>query len=180
MEKPSNDDELKIASKLFMKTCEEYVVTHHKRALQFLKEKIMDPGYETIRLNLLYSLHMTVQNTKDEKSLSELKRDLKRPLKEMTDITLEEAPDGAAIRLYAIETLCAILDEEERFKELMDLYVNGVLKKSELTDNIRNIILSAYPEKRFEVNKALFEKLKDSRKEIRKRFRDEITRVAIG
>jgi DNA-binding Xre family transcriptional regulator len=175
MERRSNDEILKTASEEFMRICEEHVVTHHERILQFLKERITDPQYEIVHLNLLSSLHKMVQNTGDEKALSILKRDFKKPLKEIAeDMTLEQSGAGSTIRLYAIETLCDILEDEDKFQELLKLYIDGITRRSGLIEDIRRMIRSAYPEREFEVKKALFRMLEDPSEDIRKCFRNQI------
>lgn len=174
MNAPSNDEVLKMAAEQFMTLCGEYIVTHHKRVLPFLKEKLEDSKYKLVHVNLLYSLHLIVQNT-HEKVLSETKLKFEEPLKELaSNIALEQSSDGSTLRLYAIETLLDILGREDAPQVLMNLYTDGIRERSKLIGEMRSMMLSRYPGKEFEVRKALFEMLKDPREDVRRRIRDQI------
>lgn len=172
---PSNEEILKMAAEEFMILCGEYIVTHHKRVLPFLSEKLTDPKYEIVRLNLLHSLSRIIKDARDREDLSEIKLKFEEPLKELaTNTALEQTSEGSALRLCAIQTLLDILGRENAFKELINLYTEGVRNESELTKSLMSTLVSRYPENRIEVRKALFEMLKDPREDVRRRAKDQI------
>jgi len=175
MKEPSNDENLKLASEEFMRLCGEYIVAPNEDVLSFLEQKLTNPGYKTIHLNLLYSLQQIVKKTSDENALSEIKLKFEELLKKLaSNITLEQSNDGPTLRLHAIETLLDILGCEDGFKELTNLYEEGIRNNSKLIDNMRTIILSKYSEKRIDVKKILFKLLSDPNEEVRIRATNEI------
>lgn len=176
IDNPSNEEILKMATEEFMILCGEYIVTHHKRVLPFLKEKLTDPKYRIVRLNLLHSVHLIVQNTRDEKILSEINLRFKKMLEELaSDATLEQSSEGSDLRYTAaINILPNIMKGEEGFKKLMEIYQNMISEGSQLTHAMRSTVLSKYPEKRGEVRKALFEMLTDPREDVRSWVKNQI------
>lgn len=164
-----------LASEEFEIICRDYIVKHDEKLLSFIEEKIQDPNYEHILINLLNALLNMIHNTKDEKLLKEIKRVLKVPLNKIV-LSYSQKPSDEKTGLFynSFNVLVAISEGEKGYSELFQILQKLIKDGSPNAHLTRQLIFTKYDEKKNEMKRALFQMLDDPDEEVRQRAGDHI------
>jgi len=155
--------------------CRNYEVPVESDLIKFLEENLLNVHYRPVLFNLLQALISITKNS-EEGVKGKIKSMLKKQLEEIA-LIYEDETNKDKVRYHALKALAELAQDEDNYNLLTKIYNKLLGEDSSITSNVRDLILSKYPEKRSEMRLYLIKKFKDSDNETRSRIEIELTQL---